>query len=105
DSIGLLSASTNVPGGDGSITGSGTAQLTLSGTLDQVNADAATLTYLGNSFGTDSIDVATSDGEGGSNDHQIAVSINAPPVTTIPGAQTIPAGVATPIPVVSVADP
>jgi len=43
-----------------------TTRLTISGTLAQVNADLSTLTYLDQNAGADSIDVATSDGRGGS---------------------------------------
>jgi hypothetical protein len=104
DSAGLLSANTNAPGGGGTISGSGTASLTISGSLIQVNADLSTVTDLENAAGTDTILVATNDGRGGSDSHQIAVAINAPPVTTVPGAQSVPAGVASPIAGVSVAD-
>ena len=107
DTSGLLSADAGAGGGGGTITGSGTTTLTISGTLAQVNADLTTLDYIANGVGTDSIDVATSDGRGGSNDQQIAVSINAPPVTTVPGAQIIDLNGGsnlTPIPSVSVAD-
>ncbi len=105
DAVGALSANRFVRGGVGSaIIGSGTTELTIAGTLAQVNADLSTLTYLGNSFGTDSIDVATSDGRGGSDDHHIAVGINAPPVTTVPGAQTVQSGVRSAIDGISVAD-
>ncbi len=106
DTTGLLSADAGA-GGGGTITGSGTTTLTISGTLAQVNADLSSLDYIANGVGIDSIDVATSDGRGGSNDQQIAVSINAPPVTTVPGAQIIDLNGGsnlTPIPSVSVAD-
>ena len=76
DKAGLLSAT--APNG-GSVSGAGTITLTLSGSLAQINAELATLTYLGSTTGkaiTESIDVATSDGRGGSNDHHIAVTIN-----------------------------
>jgi hypothetical protein len=69
DTTGLLSAS-----GVG-VTGAGTTRLTLSGSLAQVNADLATLSFVDSSFGSDSISVLTSDGRGGSDSHTIAVSI------------------------------
>ena len=43
DSNGQLSANTGGTGGGGTITGSGTTDLTINGTLSQVNADLATL--------------------------------------------------------------
>ena len=58
---------------------------TISGTLAQVNADLSTLDYAANGVSTDSIDGATSDSRGGGDDHQIAVSVNATPITTVPG--------------------
>ncbi|MFX5521944.1 hypothetical protein ABTD78_22005, partial [Acinetobacter baumannii] len=46
-------------------------------------------TFLGSSAGPDQIDVATSDGRGGSDDHKIAVNVvaNQPPVTTVPASE------------------
>jgi hypothetical protein len=108
DAGGQLAASTNAGGGGGTITGSGTTFVTITGTLDQVNADLSTLTYTNSTAGTDSIDVATTDHRGGSDDHQIAVTINgnnnAPPVISVPGAQTVNFDIATTIAGVSVAD-
>ncbi|GAH53205.1 unnamed protein product, partial [marine sediment metagenome] len=69
-------------GGGASITGSGTQQLIISGGLGQVNAALATLSFLSNSVGPDQIDVATSDGRGGSDDHKIAVTVT--PGTNVP---------------------
>ena len=43
DAAGLLTANTGAAGGGGTITGSGTTTLTLSGTLAEVNADLTTL--------------------------------------------------------------
>jgi len=89
DTSGLLSAFVAGSGGGAGITGSGTQQLTISGGLGQVNAALATLTFLGSSAGPDQIDVATSDGRGGSDDHKIAVNVvaNQPPVTTVPASE------------------
>jgi len=84
DTTGLLSANAGTPGGGGTIGGSGTTTLTISGTLAQVNADLSTLAYVNNSFGTDNIDISAGDGRGGSDDINIAVAINAAPVTTAP---------------------
>ncbi len=100
---GALSANQTVPGG-GTITGAGTTELTIAGTLAQVNADLSTLTYLDNGFGTDSIDVTTTDSRGGADAHGIDVFVNAPPVTTIPDGQTVQSGVTTAIHGVFVSD-
>src|SRR5205823_477757 len=99
--------STDASGGGGTINGSGTPHLTIAGTLAQVNADLSTLTEQENGTNSDSIDVATSDGRGGSDDHKIAVTVtvtNAPPVTTVPGSQVVQQGQPTAISGISVAD-
>jgi autotransporter passenger strand-loop-strand repeat protein len=102
DSSGLLDATQT---GAGTVTGADTTALTLSGNLTDLNNELATLTYTGAANATsDSIDVATSDDRGGSDDHQIAVAIDDPPVTTVPGAVIGIAGVATPLSSISVAD-
>ncbi len=65
DARGLLSASTNAIGGGGAITGSGTTQLTITGTLAEVDADLTTLADHEKSAGTDTISVTATDGRGG----------------------------------------
>ena len=55
-------AATNVTGGGGTITGSGTTDLTIAGTLTQVNADLTTLTDAETSLASDSIAVNADDG-------------------------------------------
>jgi hypothetical protein len=94
DTTGLLSAFVNGASGGAIVTGSGTQQLTISGGLGQVNAALGTLSFLSNNVGPDQIDVATSDGRGGSDDHKIAVSVlaNQPPVTTVPTSETVSKG-------------
>jgi len=77
-----LSAFVNGASGGAIVTGSGTQQLTISGGLGQVNAALGTLSFLGNNAGPDQIDVATSDGRGGSDDHKIAVTVT--PSTNVP---------------------
>jgi hypothetical protein len=57
------------------------------GTLGQVDADLTTLTYFTRS-GSGVIDVLTNDGRGGSDDHQIAVTIN-PPIQVPPPPRLI----------------
>jgi hypothetical protein len=110
DTSGLLSAFVPGSGGTAHITGSGTQQLTISGGLNQVNAALASLSLLSNTLGPDLIDVASSDGRGGSDDHKIAVNVvaNQPPVTTVPASETVSKG--TPLAFtgadqISVADP
>jgi hypothetical protein len=77
DTNGILLANTSAPGGGGKITGSGTS-LTITGTLDQVNADLTTLTDQDSSLNSDSITIAASDSLGGTALQQtIAVSVNA----------------------------
>ena len=82
DTTGLLSAFVNGASGGAILTGNGTQQLTISGGLGQVNAALGTLSFLSNSLGPDQIDVATSDGRGGSDDHKIAVTVT--PSTNVP---------------------
>ena len=73
DSNGQLFAYAGVTGGGGTITGIGTNQLTIAGSLAQVNADLSTLTILEEVAGSDTIDVATNDGRGGSDDHSDSI--------------------------------
>ena len=82
DTTGLLSAFVNGASGGAILTGNGTQQLTISGGLGQVNAALGTLSFLSNSVGPDQIDVATSDGRGGSDDLKIAVTVT--PSTNVP---------------------
>jgi lipopolysaccharide export system protein LptA len=78
DDRGNLSAT--LSGSGGSITGSGTHDLTMVGDLAQINADLATLTYTGSSAGDDSIAVSVNDGRGGVTDAGIEVTVqNSPP--------------------------
>ena len=60
------------------VSGSNSNHLTITGTLAQVNSDLSTVMFQNNTAGTDSIDVATSDGRGGSDDHHIAVTVFSP---------------------------
>lgn len=57
---GALSATTS---GGGSVAGDGSTQLTLTGNLGDLNAELATLAFLGNA--TDTLQVTVSDGRGG----------------------------------------
>ena len=75
DSIGLLSANTGAANGGGTITGSGTKNLTIVGTLAQINADLTTLSYQGTAVGSDNIVIAANDGLGGVTDAQVATTV------------------------------
>ena len=79
DSTGQLSANTSAPGGGGTISGSGTNDLVIQGTLSQVNADLTTLTDRNNTAGTDNITVHATDSFNNSATPQtIAVTVNTP---------------------------
>ena len=80
-------ADTGAPGGGGTITGSDSGLLTISGTLDQVNADLATLQFEDADAGTSTIQVTSDDGRGPAfSVQQFTVSVNAPPVATVRSA-------------------
>src|SRR5690242_13253547 len=95
DRIGSLSADIGAPGGGGTITGSGTNQLKIVGSLDQVNADLTTLTYVDNGLGTDLIGLTADDGRGGvlsaasNNGTLFVVTANALPMTTVPPSEAV----------------
>ena len=77
DTNGLLSANTTTTDGGGTITGSGTTTLSIAGTLAEVNADLATLSDKASE--PDMIDMTTSDGLGGTDDHVVSVELTALP--------------------------
>ena len=90
DTHGILSATTSAAGGGGTITGTGTNDLVIQGTLTQVNADLTTLTDKNSTAGTDNITVTTKDGFGNSAPSQtIDVTVAALPQIVVPGLQTI----------------
>ena len=76
DSGGFLTVTTNAPGGGGAITGSGGKNVTISGTLAQINADLSTLSYMSSTVGSDSILVSANDGLGGLADAEISVTVS-----------------------------
>lgn len=78
DTFGALSANAGAPGGGGTITGSGTADLVISGSLSQVDADLSTVSYQANTAVSDTIQIATTDTNGGRNKQQIAVAVDNP---------------------------
>ncbi len=84
DSAGLLTANTGATGGGGTITGSGTTALAVSGTLAQVNADLTTLTDTDGTTSADSIVVGSSDSVGGvATPATIAVTVQAQQTATV----------------------
>ncbi|MBS0558591.1 MAG: hypothetical protein JSR21_00905 [Proteobacteria bacterium] len=97
DAHGTLSANTGAAGGGGSVLQSnGGTTLTITGTLDQVNADLTTLTDTSATAGGDTIGVSVSDSNGGTaNPASIAVTVNGLPSVAVPGAQAIFQGNAT----------
>ena len=76
DGGGLLTVTTDAPGGGGAITGSGGKNVTIIGTLAQINADLQTLTYMSSTVGSDSILVSANDGLGGVTDAEISVAVS-----------------------------
>jgi hypothetical protein len=91
DGTGLLIANTSAADGGGTITGAGTKNLTIVGTLAQINADLSTLLYEGPIIGADNITVSANDGLGGVADAQIAISVE--PVGTPPTFSGVPTSV------------
>ena len=82
DGQGKLSATTSAEGGGGSISGSGTTSLTITGTLSQVNADLATLSDTDPSSGSDTITLTAKDSFGNSAQQQ-TIAVTASPNLTI----------------------
>lgn len=66
------------------VSGSGTGELTISGSLDQVNADLAALSGFNTVAGTNAISVNVTDGLGNSETSAIAVYTHAPPEISEP---------------------
>ena len=72
----------------------GSSTLTLSGTLAQINAALASLSYQGNADfnGGDTLTVLSTDANGATDSDSVAItvtSVNDGPVNTVPGAQTV----------------
>ena len=106
DTTGELSA-TDADGG--TVTGAGTDDLVISGSLTQANADLATLTYLSDTPGTDTINLDAVDLLG-STALQAAVPVTvvpvAPPLITVPvNPVVVQQGATTPISPVTITDP
>src|SRR5207245_1266674 len=100
DLNGLLSATTNVTGGGGTISGSGTTALSIIGTLAQVNADLTTLKVQENTTSSDTIAIAAGDGSASAPNKTIALTVppaNVPPPTSRSSGPTVPQSQATAI--------
>ena len=75
------------------VTGSGTPNLTVSGSYVQVNSDLATLTDTDATPGSDTITIDASDSNGGvATPSTIAIGVNGPPILTAPTEATIGVG-------------
>jgi hypothetical protein len=75
------------------VSGSGTTGLTITGSLQQVNADLATLTDADGTNGSDTITLSASDGFGNAaSETKIAVTVNALPTIVAPAAATLGVG-------------
>jgi hypothetical protein len=85
DQFGRLGATAS---GAGAVSGAGTGVLTVSGTLTDINAELASLTYTGAAAGTDAIDVTTYDAAGLVDDHQIAIKTATPIVVALPSGRS-----------------
>ena len=107
DTNGMLSATTSVTGGGGTITPSNAGKtLTISGTLVQVNADLTTLADDDASTAADKIVIAASDSNGGTaTPASIAVTVNGVPVIAVPTSATVRQNKATAVTGVSVSEP
>ncbi|HZL00925.1 MAG TPA: hypothetical protein VFC47_13625, partial [Caulobacteraceae bacterium] len=101
DTSGLLSQTA----GQGTVGGNASTDLTLTGTVAQVNADLATLSDTDATAGSDTITVTSSDGRTGvGTPVTIAVTVHGIPVIAVPGPQTIGVGTAATIGGVSVSE-
>lgn len=98
------------PGGN-RLPGSGTNTITVSGSLAQINADLATLSYVAAGAGSDDITVNATDPRGLENSKSIAVMVNAAappppngPTITAPGTENVTVGSAASVTGVSITD-
>src|SRR5258707_35264 len=89
DTNGLLSAS----GGGGTITGSGTTTLAITGTLTQVNTALGSLSDTDSNLAADTITLNANDSFGNTSaQKQIAVTVNGLPVIAAPASTTVGVG-------------
>ncbi len=74
DTSGILLANTSASGGGGTIAGSGSKAITITGLLSEVDADLTTLAYQNSTTGGDSIIVSANNGLGGTSSKTIGVT-------------------------------
>ncbi len=93
DRHGALSATTSAPGGGGTISGSGTTKLTITGTLAEVDADLTTLTADDPAAGLDKITVNARDSFGKKAiPKSIDMTVNGLPTIAAPATARVEAG-------------
>ena len=93
DTHGDLSANTSATGGGGTIAGSGTTSLTITGTLSQVNSELGMLTDTDATAGGDLITLNATDSFGNFSSQSIASTVDPLVlVLMVPGAQTLQQG-------------
>ncbi len=118
--VGATTGLVAMTSGGTQLSGSGTHAMSVTGTLAQINADLATLTYTaGSGAGSDSISIDVWDQAGIEGTKSIAVAVSAAttttttttstpaatgPVISVPAAEAVTAGTATAVSGVSVAD-
>ncbi|HTW28765.1 MAG TPA: hypothetical protein VME92_16685 [Acetobacteraceae bacterium] len=85
DSAGLLTAQAS---GAGTVSGAGSNVLTLTGSLADINAELAGLGYQAAGTGAETLDIATYDGAGMVDDHQLTVTAAAPVAVKLPADAT-----------------
>jgi hypothetical protein len=81
DSAGLLEATA---AGAGTISGNDSTQITLTGTLGDLNAELASLTFSGGA--ADTLTISVADGRGGSAAGTLAIDVSPPPAISVPTA-------------------
>ena len=87
------------------VSGAGTTSLTVTGSLSQVNRDLATLTDTEANTASDMITINAADSYGGkAGPNQIVVTVEGPPVVTVPVIQTLQHNQATAISGISVSE-
>ena len=100
DASGILSAT----GTD--VSGAGTANLSIEGTFQQVDAALGTLTYVAGSAGSDEISLQATDSFGNVASATIDVTVSLPtPMLTSPATVTVPIGHVTPVSGLSFQEP
>ena len=100
DQTGLLAATVS---GSGTVTGSGSTLLVLTGSLADVNTEMGSVTFDGTV--DDQLTISADDGRGGIREGFVPVYVNLPPVISAPGTAAAIFGATIPVPGVSITDP